>query len=89
MTTEQVDPRRRLCLVLRLSQGIKLVRSLSQVKLQAEEPQRVSKQIILSKSLFPLSSSDNDRQYRIAAYFVSLKIHLCKWGNAIWVTERH
>ncbi len=54
MTTEQVDPRRRLCLVLRLSQGIKLVRSLSQVKLQAEEPQRVSKQIILSKSLFPL-----------------------------------
>lgn len=35
--------------------GSKLVRSLSQVKLQAVESQYVSKQIILSKSLlFPL-----------------------------------
>lgn len=34
-----------------------------------------------------LSSSDSDRQWRIAAYFVSLKIHLCRWEIAIWVSK--
>lgn len=51
-----------------LSQGRKPVKSLSQVKLQAVDSIQIILFWIAKSLLFP--SSDNDRQYRIAAYFV-------------------